>query len=264
MFHPLLTLAFFACFAAAVGGGEPARSDSAWGTVAGRVVFDGDLADPAVRKREADLRVDARIAIGKSVGENHSQTTDLLPNLSLLIDAKTRGVANAIVYIRRKPDRIHPSFLARKIAPRQVTYDRGLLSPRTLIIEVGQPVCFNSREEAVNLEVEMDFNRPINQIVTPEGPLVWTPRRREAYPLRVGCNFRPTALGYWLVVDHPYAALTTFDGSFRIEKLPAGELDLTIWHEAVGFVEKKLHVTVPAGRVELPPVAITLERLKKP
>jgi hypothetical protein len=167
------------------------------------------------------------------------------------------GAAGAVVYLSGKPVRIHPSLADRKLEPREVVCERGLLSPRTMIVEVGQTVSFTARDEAVNFEVQSLLNRPVNRIVKPGKPFAWTPARREPYPVRVGCNFRPSAVGYWLVVDHPYAVLTASDGLFRLENVPAGEQELTIWHETVGAVAKKLPVTVRQGEVvELPPLAI--------
>lgn len=43
---------------------------------------------------------------------------------------------------------------------------------------------------------------------------------------------------YVLVLDHPYAAVTDKDGKFKIENLPAGELEFRYWHERVGYVTK--------------------------
>ena len=41
----------------------------------------------------------------------------------------------------------------------------------------------------------------------------------------------------WLVVrDNPYAAVTGPDGSFEIANLPAGEVELQLWHEKAGYI----------------------------
>lgn len=234
---------------------ERAETGSSWGTVAGRVVFEGDLTDPAVLRRQENLPV-PRGATPEIEGG--------IPNLALLIDDKTRGVAGAFVYLRRKPARIHPALVARKHEPLEVVYDLHLFFPRAMIVNVGQSVSLTSRRGGVNFMADTALNPPINALVTPDKPFAWTPTRREPYPIRVGDGVRAIPVSYWLVVDHPYAAVTKHDGSFRLEHLPAGEIELTVFHEAVGVVAKKLPVTVPSGEVKkLPPLAITLERLKK-
>ncbi len=58
--------------------------------------------------------------------------------------------------------------------------------------------------------------------------------------------------------------MTAADGSFKLENLPVGDHELTIWQEVVGYVEKKLRVTVRADEVqELPPAKITVEKLTR-
>ena len=61
---------------------------------------------------------------------------------------------------------------------------------------------------------------------------------------------------YWLIIDHPYAALTDKDGKFQIDNLPVGEHNFRIWHERIGDIKKEYKVSVTAGdRVELPAVS---------
>jgi hypothetical protein len=81
--------------------------------------------------------------------------------------------------------------------------------------------------------------------------------------VRAGDGIRSTPVSYWLVVDHPYATLTGHDGSFRLANLPAGKVELSIWHETTGWLVKNLSVSVSAnGVTELPAAAMTLEQLK--
>ena len=36
--------------------------------------------------------------------------------------------------------------------------------------------------------------------------------------------------------EHPYVAVSALDGTFKISKLPAGELEFQVWHERVGYL----------------------------
>ena len=41
----------------------------------------------------------------------------------------------------------------------------------------------------------------------------------------------------WLVIrSNPYGAVSKADGTFEIKNLPAGDVELQIWHEKVGYV----------------------------
>jgi hypothetical protein len=55
-------------------------------------------------------------------------------------------------------------------------------------------------------------------------------------------------VAYWLVLDHPYAAITDEQGKFTIEKLPAGEHTFRVWHEGQGFIDNAYNVTVKPGQ----------------
>lgn len=50
----------------------------------------------------------------------------------------------------------------------------------------------------------------------------------------VTCAVRPYTAGYILVVDTPYFAVTNATGHFTIRGVPAGEYQVTVWHEGAG------------------------------
>jgi hypothetical protein len=59
-------------------------------------------------------------------------------------------------------------------------------------------------------------------------------------------QFRVNA--YLLPLPHPYFALSNSHGAFRIENLPLGTWEFTVWHERKGYV--KTHAW-PKGRFTL-------------
>ena len=67
----------------------------------------------------------------------------------------------------------------------------------------------------------------------------------EAGLVRVYCNIHPQMVGFVMIVDSDFAAVTGPDGSFRFEGVPAGAHVLKVWHEESG--EKETPVTVHAG-----------------
>jgi plastocyanin len=72
--------------------------------------------------------------------------------------------------------------------------------------------------------------------------------------VRVYCNIHPQMVGFVMVVDSGFAAVTGPDGSFRFEGVPAGPLTLKVWHEETG--EVRAPVTVRAGDA---PVTVRLD-----
>jgi hypothetical protein len=65
----------------------------------------------------------------------------------------------------------------------------------------------------------------------------------------------------WLVVDHPYAAVTDADGKFTIEKLPVGQHKFRVWQERAGFIEREWSVKVKEGSNTVAPVKLTAGKL---
>jgi plastocyanin len=61
--------------------------------------------------------------------------------------------------------------------------------------------------------------------------------------VRVYCNIHPQMVGFVMVVDSDFAAVTAPDGRFRFEGVPAGTHTLKAWHEEAG-VETAMPVTV--------------------
>ncbi len=66
----------------------------------------------------------------------------------------------------------------------------------------------------------------------------------ERLPVKVGDDIHPWMSAYWLVLDHPYAAITSKGGRFAIRQLPVGTHKFLVWHERAGDLNKSLEVQV--------------------
>ena len=62
------------------------------------------------------------------------------------------------------------------------------------------------------------------------------------------------------MLDHPYAAITKADGTFTIRDLSVGEHSFVVWHEKIGYVNKRNHVIVKPGKATLETVEIPASR----
>lgn len=68
--------------------------------------------------------------------------------------------------------------------------------------------------------------------------------------VRVYCNIHPQMVGFLLVVDSGFAAITDRSGAFRFEGVPAGSWTLKAWHEE--GAETSIPLPVPlAGNAPL-------------
>jgi hypothetical protein len=82
-------------------------------------------------------------------------------------------------------------------------------------------------------------------------------------PFRASDAINGLATGHWLVLDHPYAAISQSDGTFEIRDLPPGKHELIVWHERVGYVVKKYTAIVRANEVTTsPPIHVPVASLQ--
>lgn len=79
--------------------------------------------------------------------------------------------------------------------------------------------------------------------------------------IEISCTQHPWMHGYILVFDHPYYAVTSNDGSFKIDSLPPGSYKLMVWHEgAAKPVERPIKVT--AGEISKADLSLALDASK--
>lgn len=71
------------------------------------------------------------------------------------------------------------------------------------------------------------------------------------------CNVHPEMVGYVIVVQNPYFALTDKAGKFEIKDVPQGTYQLKVWHEKLKEVVQT--VVVESGKI----VSVEFTKLKK-
>jgi plastocyanin len=64
--------------------------------------------------------------------------------------------------------------------------------------------------------------------------------------LRLACDVHRWMTAYVGVVSHPYFAVTSDDGTFRISGVPPGTYTIQAWHERYGDLSETVHVA-PGG-----------------
>ncbi|MHC4878780.1 MAG: hypothetical protein ACYTGL_20210 [Planctomycetota bacterium] len=212
----------------------------AFGDVTGRVVFEGPVPEPKwhARKGDADVK-DAAVCAAMDI-----------PDESLVVYRQNRGIQHVFVYLRRGIDqnRIHPTL--RKAASPEVMFDQRncRFVPHSLVLRTEQKLRIRSFDSCPhNAHPFPLMNSNFSFVVEPSnrmGVIVPSFSRREFLPIGVKCDIHPWMTAWWMIVDHPYAAVTDRNGRFTIPKLPVGDHVFTIWHEKVGYIEKELLVTI--------------------
>ncbi len=228
-----------------------------WGTISGQVVVTGDIPAPILlHAKGAQTVKDTAVCAAADTYKD-----------DLVINPESKGLANVFIYLPKAPKSIHPDL--KKPAPAVVVFDQKgcMFTPHAMVVLGGQTVeVISSDAIAHNTHTYPLKNQAINVLVaanTPAGKgLAVDYKIGESLPLKVACDFHPWMQAYWMVVDHPYAAVTDKDGKFSIPNLPVGEHEFRVWHERKGYLERKYSVKVQKGDNELKPFEVKIDTLK--
>ncbi|HWL08162.1 MAG TPA: hypothetical protein VNQ76_07155 [Planctomicrobium sp.] len=234
----------------ALGGG--------YGSVEGQVILDEavPVVPPLVKKRDPNTGLLPVCGVEEISDESRQ------------FDPETRGVANVFVYLRRPPTEIHPDLKSSTIPELNVTVENCRFHPHALVVRTGQMVVFSSEDDAVShsLNVNPFTSGSFSLTIPPAGreSMRFAFPKPELLPLKIQCDIHPWMTAWWLVLDHPYAAITDEQGKFKIENLPEGEQEFRVWHENAGYIARKLSVTIKAGETtSVAPLEVPLSAFER-
>ena len=211
---PRLALLVLCCLAGA------ARAEE-WGTIKGRFLYGGDAPAAAELKADKDVEV-----CGK-----HK-----LLNEELAVGAD-KGVANVVIYVRDKSVKVHPDLAALKNEKIVLDNKDCRFEPHVVVVQTGQTLVIkNSDTVGHNSNVATVKNPPSNSLIPASGESPVTFANDEAIPAQVTCNIHPWMKAWLVVRPNPYAAVSKADGSFELKNVPAGEVELQLWHEKAGYI----------------------------
>jgi hypothetical protein len=229
-------------------------ADAQWGDLKGRVVVTGEIPNVPLLHAKGDVQVKEPICRAHDIADE-----------SLLIDSETKGLANVFVFLQRAPKEIHPGLAQAPEEPLAFDQKQCRFTPHAMVVRTGQTVLVKSDDPVLhNTHTFPTFNSPQNIAIAPnhrEG-IPFSFRQREPSPVQVKCDLHPWMIAWWLVVDHPYAAVTNEQGEFAIEKMPAGEHNFRVWHERAGWLDRSLSVSVSDGETMEISIEVPTDELK--
>ena len=221
-----------ALFAALAPADDP--KPAPWVTLKGRVVFPEKLPIP----------VRAPLAVNQDKG--HCLAKGPILDETVIVNPKTRGIRNVVVWLRpdnNNPkaeftaDQIHPNDAKRKPADVVIDQPCCMFVERVTACRVGDTIVVkNPAPVNHNFFWVSEANGELNVTLAPNGQHRFEkPLAAEPSPIGYKCTIHPWMAGWVRVFDHPYYAVTDDDGKFEIKNAPAGKFRVVMWHEVVGF-----------------------------
>lgn len=183
-------------------------------------------------------------------------------NQRLLVDPQSKGIQNVVVhvYTGRRGAKLAP--VPNKGTERVLTMMNGRYDPHVLTAQVGDTLkVVESGPTQHSANIHFFMNQP-RVLVLPQNQAAQIPlTKAESGLIPIDCNFHPWMRCYLVVLDHPYVAISDFQGNLKIEGLPENEtVQFQVWHEAsVGSIKQVMingqAVDWPRGRFEVDLVA---------
>lgn len=206
------------------------------GTISGTIKFAGV---PPARK-ELQVTKDKEIC-----GKEKHLSWDLIvgPN---------KGIENAVVSLIDVKK-------GKKWEIAKATMDQNgcIYTPHVVVAPAGEAVdILNSDGILHNIHTYSTANPPINK-AQPKFKKVLAEKFAKPEIVKVTCDAHSWMLGWLVVSDHPYVAVTNDKGEFTLSDVPSGNYKLEVWQETLG--KKAQDVTVrPKQETKL-----TIELAKK-
>ncbi len=205
-------------------------ADDKWVTIKGQVVF------------PADKTLPKRAALNITQDKDHCTSKGDILDESVIINAKSKGIKNVVVFLRPDDKDAKAAFTAEQIfpddakrKPAEVMIDQPccMFVNRVSLARVGDTIVVkNSAPVAHNFFWDSGNNGSYN-VTVPKMESWKMPAAlvKEAPPIQYKCTIHGWMTGYVRIFDHPYYALTDEDGKFEIKNAPAGKFRIVFWHE---------------------------------
>lgn len=231
----------------ALGSLSTQSAQAQWGSIKGQVIFDGNV--PTLKPL---------VAKGDSAAKDASVcAADGVPDESLVVDPESKGIAHVVVWLAKKPAKIHPGLEKPKNAIVDFDQKGCKFLPHVLLVRTDQQVRVLSDDAVAHNTHTWTIRSPqSNFILTPndrKGVVIQSKFVEERVPAKVTCDIHPWMQAWWVVLEHPYSAVTDAKGNFEIADLPEGEHEFKVWQEKSGYIEKSVKWTVK-GETKIPTI----------
>jgi hypothetical protein len=154
-------------------------------------------------------------------------------------------LANVFVYIRNISGKFSPP-------PTPVVLDQKGCEyhPHVNGIMVGQELQIKNDDSTLHNVHGMPTANPQFNVGQPVPGMVSSQKfeKPEETPFKIKCDVHGWMRSYMSVMPHPFYAVSSTDGSFKIPNLPPGTYKIVAWHEKYGQTEQDVTVAAKESK----------------
>jgi plastocyanin len=144
----------------------------------------------------------------------------------------------SVVYLEVAPQ---PAFELPERPPAVLDQRDESFQPYVVAVTVGSTVEFPNNDKVFHNVFSLSKARRFDLGRYPRGRSKSVRFDRPGV-VRVFCEIHSHMNAFVLVFAHPYFAVTGPDGRYRIDGVPPGDYDLTVWNDGEARETRKLHV----------------------
>lgn len=206
-----------------------------WADLKGRFTFEGKIP-----KRKV-LQVSEQDKVAAGLPADHEIFDE-----SLIIDEKTKGIANILLWIIPDPEKpdaqmpIHKSFSEASPKEHVIRSKNLAYAPHASIMRTNQKNVVFLAEDRVSHNANLGSPEilPFGRAIPDGARDEWPIKKQLRIPAIIQCNIHPHERAYLLVRDNPYFAVTNEKGEFEIKHLPLGKWRFKVWQEKCGWIKE--------------------------
>jgi plastocyanin len=145
-----------------------------------------------------------------------------------IVDEQGHALERAVVYLLPTAPLASASAAPKPAEPAAMDQHANTFVPHILVVQKGTEVVFPNHDtvshHVYSFSQAKTFELPLYKGNT-HAPVLF----EQSGLVVLGCNIHDGMLGYILVVDSPYFAMTDERGAVTIEALPEGEYAVNVW-----------------------------------
>jgi plastocyanin len=160
----------------------------------------------------------------------------------VVVDAKNRPVADAVVTAYPPGLKADP---ARVAAAQEMDQHNLQFDPFVLVVPVGASVSFPNRDAVRHHVYSFSPAHPFELKLYGKDE-TRSVRFDKAGVVALGCNIHDGMVAFIKVVDTPFAAKTDDKGQAVLKGLPAGQVEVRVWHPYMKAAHNEIERSVAA------------------